>query len=192
MVDNQFLLRIDAPEATPFLYQTDDGSVWTGTVASGSRRIARILPASNGTVKIDEDTYRPLTRFKIQPAFVDPDGDVWSGGEALIRFNPHLQTAASEQYPVLVRQVSAGSRIVFGGDGVAGSPELRLPPGSNAVDFQFAAASYGDSADMRYQYLLEGADNDWSAWGSRRKRTTAVWVLGVIYSERAREGMTDR
>ena len=167
VVDNQFLLRIDAPEATPFLYQTDDGSVWTGTVASGSRRIARILPASNGTVKIDEDTYRPLTRFKIQPAFVDPDGDVWSGGEALIRFNPHLQTAASEQYPVLVRQVSAGSRIVFGGDGVAGSPELRLPPGSNAVDFQFAAASYGDSADMRYQYLLEGADNDWSAWGKQ-------------------------
>ena len=49
VVDDQFLLPIDSPEATPFLYQTDDGSVWTGTAASDSRRIARILPASNGT-----------------------------------------------------------------------------------------------------------------------------------------------
>ena len=65
VVDDQFLLPIDSPDATPFLYQTDDGSVWTGTVASDSRRIARIIPEADGTLPIDEDTYRPLTRFKV-------------------------------------------------------------------------------------------------------------------------------
>ena len=165
VVDDQFLLPIDSREATPLLYQSDDGSVWTSTAASDSRRLARIIRSADGTLHIDEDTYRPLTRFKVQPAFVDPDGDVWAGGEALIRFNPHLRTAASERFPALVRQVSAGSRIVFGGNRLAGSPELRLPPGSNAVDFQFASAAYGNSAAVAYQYLLDGADKDWSVWG---------------------------
>ena len=167
VVDNQFLLPVNSPGATPFLYQLDDKSVWTGTVASDSRRIARILPEAGGTYRIDEDTYRPLTRFQVQPAFVDPDGDVWAAGEALIRLNPHMQATASERFPALVREVTAGSRVVFGGNSAPGSPELRLPPASNAVDFEFAAASYGDSADTRYQYWLEGADSDWSAWGKQ-------------------------
>ena len=57
----------------------------------------------------------------------------------------------------------------FRGHRVPGGSELRLPPGSSALSFQFASPSYGDSADIDYQYLLEGADKDWSAWGKQRE-----------------------
>ncbi|HEY5255903.1 MAG TPA: GAF domain-containing protein, partial [Acidobacteriaceae bacterium] len=171
VIDNRFQLHIDSPDASVLFYQAPDGSVWTVTTAPDSRRVARIVRRLDGSLQMDEQTYRPLTRFKVTPTFVDPDGNVWATGEALIRFNPHLQAATSEQFPALVRQVNADSRIVFGGNSVAGSPELRLPPASSSVSFQFAAASYGDSADVRYQYLLDGADSDWSAWGKETEAT---------------------
>ena len=49
------------------------------------------------------------------------------------------------------------------------SSDLRLPPGSNALRFQFAALAYGNPAETEYQYLLEGADKDWSAWGKQKE-----------------------
>ena len=43
------------------------------------------------------------------------------------------------------------------------------PPGSSSVRFQFAAPVYSDSVDVEYQYLLEGADKDWSVWGKQKE-----------------------
>ena len=71
--------------------------------------------------------------------------------------------------PALVRQVNAGSTLVYGGGGVPDRSESRLPAGSSAVRFQFAAPVYSDSGDVEYQYLLEGADKDWSAWGKQKE-----------------------
>ncbi|MGA8939187.1 MAG: GAF domain-containing protein [Acidobacteriaceae bacterium] len=167
VIDNQFQLPIDAPDAAPGLFQLADGSVWTMMTSSDSRRLARIFPQPNGLFRVDENTYRPLTRFKVGPAFVDPDGDVWAAGEELIRFDPRVTSVATVQLPALVREVHAGSKIVFGGTSVPGARELELPPGSSAVRFQFASAVYGDTADVNYQFMLEGADKDWSVWGKQ-------------------------
>jgi len=165
VVDNQLLMPIDARDATSLMFRFDDGSVWSITVSSDSRRVARVLRNADGSLHLDEDTYRPLTRFKVLPAFVDPDGSVWAAGEQLIRFNPQLENVSAEQFPPLVREVNAGANTVFGGTSVPGTAELRLPPGSNAVRFQFASANYTDTAGVTYQYLLEGADKDWPVWG---------------------------
>jgi signal transduction histidine kinase/CheY-like chemotaxis protein len=63
--------------------------------------------------------------------------------------------------------VNAGKQVVFGGTTAAESSSLRLPPGTSALRFQFAALSYSNPAETEYQYLLEGADKDWSAWGKQ-------------------------
>ena len=169
VVDNQLLLLMDAHDASPQIYHLDDGSVWACTLSSEGRRIARVLRNADGSLRLDENTYRPLTRFKVYPAFVDPDGSVWAVGEQLIRFNPKLENAAAEQFPPLVRQVNAGSSIVFGGEAVSGAAEPRLPSGTNAVRFQFASTDYKDSVDTTYQYFLEGADKDWSIWENQKE-----------------------
>ena len=52
---------------------------------------------------------------------------------------------------------------------VAGAPPLRLPPGSNALRFQFALLSYANPSGNEYQYQLQGADKDWSAWGTQKE-----------------------
>ena len=169
VIDNRLQLSTDALDASPALFETDDGSTWTAMPSPEGRRIARVYPQPDGSFRIDEDSYRALTEFRVLPAYSDQDGSVWAVGESLIRFNPHVRSTASKELPTLIRQVNAGTQLVFGGATVPGSKELRLAPHTSAVRFQFAAASYGDSADINYQYLLEGADKDWSAWDKQKE-----------------------
>jgi signal transduction histidine kinase/DNA-binding response OmpR family regulator len=169
VLDNRLQLPLDEADASPILFQTDDGSAWSLMVSSERRRIARVTQNPDGSFHLDEDTYKPLTHFKIFPAFVDPDGMVWSTGEALLRFNPRLRADVTDLLPALVRQVNAGPALLYGGANVAGGTGVRLAPGSSSVRFQFAAPIYGDAATVDYQYLLEGADRDWSVWGKQKE-----------------------
>ncbi len=169
VVDNRLQLPLDVPKASPQLWQAPDGSVWTAMVSSDARRFARVTRNADGSFHLDEDTYKPLTHFKDSPTFVDVDGSVWATGDSLLRFDPRMQTTVANLFPVLVRQVNAGPALVYGGSEVRDAPELRLPAGSSSARFQFAAPVYSDSSGVEYQYLLEGADKDWSAWGKQKE-----------------------
>lgn len=169
VLDNRLQLHLNVPVATPILYQTVDGSVWTSMISPEGRRIARVTRNPDGSFHLDEDTYRPLTRFMDTPTFVDPDGDVWATGEDLLRFDPRIHAASTDQLPALVRQVNAGAKLAYGGVSLPDGSELRLPPGSSSVRFQFAAPFYGNSGDIDFQYLLQSADKDWSVWGKPKE-----------------------
>ena len=169
VLDNRLQLHLDVPNASPQLYEAPDGSTWTVMLSSGARRIARVIRNPDGSFHPDEDTYKPLTRYKDSPTFVDTDGSVWSTGESLLRFEPGARATVSAQLPTLIRQVDAGSALVYGGTEVPDGSEVRLAPGSSSVRFQFAAPVYSDSVDVDYQYLLEGADKDWSGWGKQKE-----------------------
>ena len=138
-------------------------------MSSDDRRLGLFSRQADGTWRVEEDPYRRLNRFRIFLQHSEPNGDVLITGEKLIRFRPGANAAAQQSFETQVRQVSAGSRVVFGGDNVAGTADLRLPPGSNSLRFQFAALTYGNPADTDYQYFLEGADKDWSAWGKQKE-----------------------
>jgi signal transduction histidine kinase/CheY-like chemotaxis protein/ligand-binding sensor domain-containing protein len=167
VVDDQFFLPVDGPNPTPYLFQLADGSVWTGNDTSEGRRIGRINRQPDGSWKIDENTYRPLTRFYLFPSFVDPDGAVWATQESFMRLAPRHGAAESQAFPTLVRRISAGSRTVFGGFAQKNAAQLRLPAGTDVLRFQFTSLSYQNTAETNYQYLLEGADKDWSVWGKQ-------------------------
>jgi signal transduction histidine kinase/CheY-like chemotaxis protein len=171
VVDNRAQLPMDAPDASPILYQEmpDSGNIWSSMISEEGRRIARATPAGNGNWNLDEDTYRALERFKVEPRFTDPDGDLWSAGEQLVRFNPHFASNSSQQYATLIRQVSAASHSVFGGIAVDGAAQPQLAAGTSEVRFEFATASYGEANELVYQYRLDGADRAWSSWGKQKE-----------------------
>jgi hypothetical protein len=140
VIDNRAQLPMDAPDASPLFYEEKQvsGIIWSLMDSEEGRRIARATPTSNGGWTLDEDTYRALERFKVSPRFTEPDGTLWSVGEQLVRFNPHFVSNSSQQYPTLIRQVSAGSHAVFGGNTIPGAAEPQLAAGTNEVRFEFA------------------------------------------------------
>jgi signal transduction histidine kinase/DNA-binding response OmpR family regulator len=118
---------------------------------------------------LEEDKYLGLTRFGIAAVHSFPDGMVWVAGEKLIRFDSNLKPPQLPPLTVLVRQVNAGPQIVYGGALTGDTSEPRLPPGTQGLRFQFAALSYGNPPATEYQYFLEGADKDWSAWAKQKE-----------------------
>ena len=175
VVDDRFVLPIDSPDATSYLapFKRGDGSptgsFWSLTNSSEGRRLGLFSHQPDGSWRVDEDSYRRLTRTSIFLLRAEPDGDIWATGEQLIRFTPQKNQTAPQPFSTMVREVNAGAQVVFGGAAVEGAKDLRLPPGSSALRFQFAALSYENPEDTEYQYLLEGADKDWSAWGKQKE-----------------------
>ena len=88
VIDNRFLLKIDAPDSTSYLSPGYAGDVWSLTVSSELRRIALFHKNPNGKWIADEDTFRHLSRFRIFQLHSYPNGAIWAAGENILRFTP--------------------------------------------------------------------------------------------------------
>jgi signal transduction histidine kinase/CheY-like chemotaxis protein/ligand-binding sensor domain-containing protein len=168
VVDDQFLLPIDAPDASSSLSPNPDGSIWSETTSSDNTRLGLFHRGADGKWNVDEDRFRIILRFRSFLMHNEADG-IWITGEHLMRLNPGVNAASAQPFQTLVRQVSAGKQTVFGGVEVADRPALRLPAGTSAMRFEFAAVTFGNPAGTSYQYLLDGADHDWSEWGKQKE-----------------------
>jgi signal transduction histidine kinase/DNA-binding response OmpR family regulator len=184
VVDNRFLLPIDAPDAGSNIRQAKDGSIFSSTSSSDQNRIGRFFKQPDGSWKLDEDTYRPLTHYSLSSAFLDGDY-IWAYGEILVRLNTRIKPQTVALTAPLIRQVLSGTKVLYGGDPIPSQADLRLPPATRALSFQFATLNYGATQNTNYQYLLEGADKDWSAWGKQKEANYSGLGPGT-YSFRVR------
>ena len=164
VVDNRFVLPVDAPDATAFLNPVGDDRLWAYTVSSDSRRLGLFTRQSDGSWKVEEAPYRQLNRLRLFMFHAGEDGSTWITGEGLFRFAPGANGSAPQPFSTAVREVKTASKSVFGGTIVPGTAAVRLGPSNNALRFKFSALTYGNPVDTMYQYLLEGADRDWSPW----------------------------
>jgi class 3 adenylate cyclase len=102
----------------------------------------------------------------------DPDGTVWAAGAdfVLYRWEPAISGDPDRGFQVMTRRVQlAGEKENwYGGVGVLNAP--KLPWRQNSMRFEFAAPFFEDPASVEYQALLEGSDNDWSAWSHETSR----------------------
>ena len=169
VVDDRFLLPIDAPDANSSLIPAGANRVWSYTDSADVRRLGLFTRQADGSWKVDEDTYRPLRRFRISYIRMDADGVVLVAAESLVRFDPKVKPDEPPSYPTLVRHVDSGSRVVFGGSNATDNENVRLPAGTDSLSFEFAALNFGNSSDTTYQYRLDGADRYWSNWTNQKQ-----------------------
>jgi signal transduction histidine kinase/DNA-binding response OmpR family regulator len=169
VVDDTFLLPIDAPDANVTLIPAGPGRLWSYTDSADVRRLGLFTQLADKSWKLDEDTYRPLRRFRIGNIRADENGVLLVAAENLVRFDPKAKQGEPPSYPTLVRHVDAGSEVVFGGSQTQASGELQLAPGTDALSFAFAALNFGNSTDTTYQYRLDGADHGWSDWSNQKQ-----------------------
>jgi signal transduction histidine kinase/CheY-like chemotaxis protein len=166
VVDDRFLLPLDTPVFNAGVQPDGKNRVWSSTVSFDGRRLAAFDRQKDGSWKLDEATYRPLTQLGVFIFYTQPDGGVWITGEKLVHFVPRSGGGSAAQFPTVVRQVASGKQTIFGGTSVDGS-NLRLPAGTNALHFSFAALTFSNPKSTTYQYMLQGADKDWSEWSKQ-------------------------
>ncbi len=170
VTDNRFFLPLKDPEANATLILLENGDIWSATRSISDQRQGLFHRKPDGAYELDEETFRRLSRFDITAVHSEPDGLWIVGGDGIVRFDSRIKSSGVQSFTTLVRQVSSGAKdIVFGGAAPAGVPAPSLAHNRNSLRFEFAAPTYGDEAETTYQYFLEGADNDWSAWGKQKE-----------------------
>lgn len=107
-------------------------------------------------------------------AFMEPEGVTWFGGpDGLVRYDGRVETTTAVAFPPLIRSVRAGGELRplrperMERSGVAG---LKLPYEENRLRFEFALPDFSTPSLNRYQILLEGFDEEWSAWTDETRR----------------------
>jgi ligand-binding sensor domain-containing protein/two-component sensor histidine kinase len=120
-----------------------------------------------------------LAAGTIASLFTASDGSLWIGtSEGLSRFQPepeHLSTPP----PVLFMGLKVGSAPQ--NISALGESELRipdLPASASQLQIDFVGLAFAPGESLHYQYLLEGADRDWSAPTTQRSVTYARLASG--------------
>ncbi len=169
--DNRFLLPLPDSDAQASLFELPNGDIWSVNESPSNQRQGLFHRKPDGTYELDEEPFRRLSRFDIYRVLSEPDGNLWiAGNDGVVRFDQRVKPSGQQSFSALVRRVSSGSQdIVYGGASATGASAPHLPYDRNSLRFEFAAPTYGDVTGTTYQYFLEGADKDWSAWGKQKE-----------------------
>ena len=156
-----------------FTYKTEDGLASNnvrsivednlGQIYAGTARgVDRISPET-GHIK-HYSTSDGLAGDFVNAAFSDQDGILWFGtpnGLARLVPEPDRRTAAP---PIWLSGLRiAGESRVVSDLGEAEISNLELAPAQNNLQIDFFGLDFSPDKSLRYQYMLEGADKDWSA-----------------------------
>lgn len=91
----------------------------------------------------------------------------WFGGPGgLMRFDKKRVSSHDYDFNALIRKVSFGGELLFGGNGAL-KESYELAYGSKErIEFDFAANTFTAEDKTTYSWILEGFDDEWSDWSS--------------------------
>src|SRR5215204_250462 len=134
------------------------GQIYAGT----ARGVDRISPET-GHIK-NYSTSDGLAGDFVSAAFCDSDGILWFGTpNGLARLVPEQDRNTSAPPIWLSGLRIAGESQVVSDLGEAEISNLELAPGQNNLQIDFFGLDFSPDKSLRYQYMLEDADKDWSA-----------------------------
>ena len=142
------------------------------------------IPQADGSYQIDK---KPFLRFAdLKTSIIYPEessgnaiSTVWFGGsDKLVRYNPTLKKDFISDYPALIRKVILGEdSVIFGGTFTDRSDQAdrlyeraTFSYSDNTIRLQYAAPTYDNPGETRFQTMLEGFDKRWSAWTPKTEK----------------------
>jgi len=150
------------------------GRVYVGL----ARGVDRLDPATGRVKHYTADDGLP--KGSVQAAFRDRNGRIWFGSAfGLARLDPAPDRERAPPRAVVTGLRVAGAARPVSSLGEASVGALDLGPSENNVSVDFLGIGTSLGEDLRYQYRLEGADDDWSAPVAERTVTFANLAAGT-------------
>ena len=137
------------------------------------RETAVMTKRPDGTWDVDRNTFSRFgTSQPPQSLYAEASGVVWVQQPDLriVRVDTHaMDTTPAPPVPLVRRVATEHDELVFGGGGnLASVPELNAA--SNALRFEFAAATFVADSGTEFQSRLDGLDEEWSPWSTDTRR----------------------
>ncbi|HYO92603.1 MAG TPA: triple tyrosine motif-containing protein, partial [Pyrinomonadaceae bacterium] len=106
---------------------------------------------------------------EVSVAFRDSQGALWFGShEGLSRLVPELDRTQQPPAILINRLFIDGIQRPISELGETELSGFVLDPNQNRIQIDFLSVDFSAGGSVRYQYMLEGADNEWSAPISQR------------------------
>ena len=185
LIANDSLLSSNSVRAIIFLDENKSGSAGKEMVVGTDKGIDKISFDDKGKI-LKVRNYNATDGFKgvecnDNAMYRDADGNIWIGTvKGLTRFNPAAEIQNQNSPQVHITNVKLFFKEVDwkarGNDSLIpffNLPQsLTLPYSDNHVTIDYAAISLGNPQKIKYRYMLEGADAEWSP---NRKETSVTF-----------------
>jgi len=118
---------------------------------------------------------KPFTRLSdeivLESRFERDPIIIWFGTESgkLIRYEPSTELLRSETSPTMIRRISAGDGLLYGG-GLNYSSSYKVSCEDNNLEISYSIPKYAVPKSNRYQYRLVGYEDEWSSWTDEFKK----------------------
>ncbi|MDD1444483.1 hypothetical protein MEO93_29925, partial [Dolichospermum sp. ST_sed3] len=86
--------------------------------------------------------------------------------EGLAHYNSKSSKDFMIKPKVFIRSFSALKDTLYFGNGKISAAKYKIPFGSNYVRFTFASPTYENIENIKFSYLLDGFDDNWSNWST--------------------------
>lgn len=115
-------------------------------------------PTSTG-YEVNQDIFRRIKNLRVNDIQILNQNDLYlSTSDGIVHYNPSYRKTI--KVPVLLRSIEASNQ-----DSTYTVAELtKIPFHFNDLHFRFAGMGFTEPGDMEYSYLLEGFDQQWSAF----------------------------
>ncbi|MEM7353830.1 MAG: two-component regulator propeller domain-containing protein, partial [Acidobacteriota bacterium] len=174
------------------ILQDDTGHLWLST----SNGLSRLDPQSGTFRNYGVEDGLQSTIFSYRSAFRSPSGEMFFGGAKGLNvfFPDHIRTDTFAPAVVLTdfqlfnrsvlpRRLDPESPLSVS---IQASEVVRLSHRQDVFSLEFAALHYASPQKNRYQYRLEGFDDDWTTTGADRRLATYTNLDAGTYRFRVR------
>ncbi len=165
------LLAGDSTQMVSPLIEDENGRVWIYKYIRGLSETVVAVPREGGAYRIERGPLTRIADFGEGAIYPEGNGVVWLGGsDGLARYQTRPGSSSLSDFAALIRKVTvARDSVLFGGTSRS-LVECTVPYKLNAFRVEFGAPFFDQESATRYQYYLEGFDEDWSTWMAASRR----------------------
>ncbi|QHT68486.1 response regulator [Rhodocytophaga rosea] len=163
--------------------RSDSVWLWTRNKNENNRYWTLATLQPDGTYHTRPNYFNQLSDYLERLTHLEKNGIMWFGGsEKLVRFAWKTDLQDARPFATLLEriQISADS-VVYP---VNMAQNISLPFKYNSLRFQFAAPYY-KGEENKFQYILEGFDEQWSEWTNESFKEY-TWIQEGNYTFRVR------
>ncbi len=137
-----------------------------GFIISTEKKIYWVKKTESGQWEYDPKPFTNLRPPTSEP-YLDGEGHVWISGNLHYRIDLISRSSSKFEYQTIIKKILAKRNpLPIQVDSSSNFHPLKIPYKNNSLRFEYTAAIFGNPHLTRYQYWLEGFDDNWSTWSN--------------------------
>ena len=163
------------------LVEDEDENVWISQIISKPGSIGIASKTPDGSYSWNSTPLSRIPEIGIRTILVEPSGIIWIGGtDGIFRFDNSIQKNYNKKFHTYIRNVNIknDSTIFFGNYYIEKDSKkyfsliqnetfkYEIDFRYNSIIFKYASPEFSNGSNLKYQYMLEGYDKNWSGWNN--------------------------